>query len=368
MSPGDLHTLDSYINENRSFAVYRIPGEETCRLLVQDTGDTLLFNDIKELNGQSGFVMAPFQITGSCPIVVVKPSRIEEIRLHNNLFDWNGIQPDYKKDFPDNPGLKKDYNHRFHTFIAPVKEKRFKKLVLSRSITVGKEKDFSPAQAFLLACQRYIRSYVYLCHSPQAGTWLGSTPEMLLSGEGNVWNTVAIAGTQPLVDGELPKSWDDKNLIEQMLVSYYIRTQLQSFDIHPVEKGPYTVRAAELAHLRSDFHFALPQTLQLGNVLELLHPTPAVCGLPKEEAYRFISENEGYNRRYYSGFVGWLDPEGRNDLYVNLRCMNILSDSFTLFAGGGLLPSSVLEQEWNETEDKLKTMLFLTNARNYVFK
>ena len=91
-------------------------------------------------------------------------------------------------------------------------------------------------------------------------------------------------------------------------------------------------------------------------MLQLLHPTPAVCGLPKEEAYHFIIEHEGYDRSYYSGFIGWLDTKGKTDLYVNLRCMNILPQTFTLYAGGGLLAASQLEDEWQETEDKLDTM------------
>ena len=108
--------------------------------------------------------------------------------------------------------------------------------------------------------------------------------------------------------------------------------------------------------MKSDFFFSLPNPEKLGDVLQLLHPTPAVCGLPKEEAYHFIIENEGYDRSYYSGFIGWLDPKGKTDLYVNLRCMNILPQTFTLYAGGGLLAASQLEEEWQETEDKLDTM------------
>lgn len=78
--------------------------------------------------------------------------------------------------------------------------------------------------------------------------------------------------------------------------------------------------------------------------------------IAKEEAYRFILDNEGYDRSYYSGFIGWLRPEGRTDLYVNLRCMNVKEDSLTLYAGGGLLASSELDDEFQETEKKMQTM------------
>ena len=121
-------------------------------------------------------------------------------------------------------------------------------------------------------------------------------------------------------------------------------------------EGPYSARAGALCHLKSDFRFTLRENNKLGDLLNLLHPTPAVCGLPKADAYRFILDHEGYNRRYYSGFIGWLDPEGRTDLYVNLRCMHIEDKILTLYAGGGLLSSSELNDEWQETEDKLQTM------------
>jgi isochorismate synthase len=78
--------------------------------------------------------------------------------------------------------------------------------------------------------------------------------------------------------------------------------------------------------------------------------------LPKDKAYDFILSHEGYNRRYYSGFIGQLIPEGKSDLYVNLRCMNILSDTLVLYAGSGILTSSEVESEWQETEAKMQTM------------
>ena len=104
------------------------------------------------------------------------------------------------------------------------------------------------------------------------------------------------------------------------------------------------------------FYFLLKNTDHIGDLLQELHPTPAVCGLPKEEAFRFIPDNEGYDRSYYSGFTGWLDTEGHTDIYVNLRCMEIKPGEAILYAGGGILASSEVESEWMETGDKMNTM------------
>ncbi|MDR1557896.1 MAG: isochorismate synthase [Tannerellaceae bacterium] len=360
-------SLDSLIEENRNFAIYRIPGSNTLHFVSQERGQVSLLRGIEELNGQSGFVIAPFEISESCPIALLQPDREERIPVPEGE-TFSSTAAAYTRSATVEAG----YADRFRTFIAPIREKRFKKLVLSRETIIGREEAFSPAGAFLIACRKYIRSYVYLFHTPATGTWMGCTPEILLAGEKNRWHTVALAGTQPLCRNTLPDTWDDKNLIEQMLVAYYIRMQLFSFGIHPEENGPYTVRAGDLAHLKTDFHFSLPDTGRLGDLLKLLHPTPAVSGLPKEEARRFILANEGYDRRYYSGFAGWLEPQGKSDLYVNLRCMNIQPHALRLYAGGGLLPSSGMEEEWQETEDKLQTMLFVTKRQNtkkqtYVF-
>lgn len=352
--------IDLLIRQNRSFAIYRIPGEEKPRFVMQSSGSSRLLFDIEALNGQSGFVIAPFQVSADSPILLIQPDcfAIPEDIPEDCFLEKHLTAPEESRIISED-NLKAAYTDCFRVFIKPLQEKRFDKLVLSRSLTADKEADFSPAQAFFKACERYIRSYVYLCHTPETGTWLGSTPEIILSGENKEWHTVALAGTQPLQHGELPVQWDDKNREEQGIVAAYIRSQLLSFGIQPVENSPYAARAGELSHLKSDFRFSLSDNNKLGDLLNLLHPTPAVCGLPKEDTYRFILKNEGYNRRYYSGFIGEMNPEGKTNLYVNLRCMHIARHTLTLYAGGGLLASSRLEDEWQETKDKLQTMLRL---------
>ena len=84
--------------------------------------------------------------------------------------------------------------------------------------------------------------------------------------------------------------------------------------------------------------------------------------LPENEGKTIVALLPDTGERYYSGFIGWLAPEGKSDLYVNLRCMNILPGSFVLYAGGGILASSEIESEWLETEAKMQTMKRLINS------
>jgi isochorismate synthase len=124
-------------------------------------------------------------------------------------------------------------------------------------------------------------------------------------------------------------------------------------------KGPYTVHANNLVHLRTDFHFHLSPNHSFGTVLSQLFPTPAVCGMPKEKAQQFILAHEHTPRKYYSGFVVPLHPEGHTHLYVTLRCMQISDGACELYAGGGLLKESSDMKEFEETKQKMQTMFAL---------
>ncbi|WP_321479926.1 isochorismate synthase [uncultured Bacteroides sp.] len=360
--------IDELIERKQSFALYQSPKENRVHFLTQKTGNAQLLYSVEELNGIQGFIIAPFQVSQKYPIVVMQPD-YEEVSEKIALTDQDLTN---QQEIPlgmcnasrDTQEVQLEgYSRKFALFSDVLHKKEFDKLVLSRSYKLKRNPSFSPAMAFYKACRRYAHSYVYLCYTPETGVWLGSTPEIILSGEQGQWTTTALAGTQSLQQNELPINWDNKNKEEQMLVAAYIRQQLLSKDIHPTEKGPYAIRAGELAHLKTDFHFTLSETKELGSMLNLLHPTPAVCGLPKEKAYRFIKAHEGYERQYYSGFIGLLSPKGKTELYVNLRCMNINKETLTLYAGGGLLASSSMEEEWNETEKKLQTMLVITDNK-----
>lgn len=228
--------------------------------------------------------------------------------------------------------------------------------MLSRNAGYTLSDSFSPLEAFITACNSYPRMMISLSHTPVSGTWIGSTPEIILSGEGNTWNTVALAGTMPMQGEVMPTEWHKKEQDEQAFVSEYINKVIKKFSSKIAIKGPYTTRAGQLVHLRTDFQFGLKKTSELGNLLDALHPTPAVCGLPKDKAYDFIIENESYDRKYYSGIIGWLDPNGHTTLYVNLRCLNVNGNYATLYAGGGILPSSDSNSEWEETQHKMKTI------------
>lgn len=357
------HYIDTLTHSSYSFALYRLPWTDDCYGIFQTSGKIEELTDIVNLNGKKGFVIAPFQHSEAHPLVLIRPdittSGWEAIGKTMFSLTENDVLPEGKRRFTNDCGQTdsmEEYEKTFQKFIASLQKKEFQKLVLSRTAEQPLSDKFSPLEAFVKACNNYPRMMIYLIHTPVTGTWIGSTPEILLSGEGKQWNTVALAGTMTMQGEVMPDNWTVKNQEEQAFVAEYVRHIVRKHSGKMEEKGPYTARAGQLVHLKTDFHFQLKGTQKLGVLLKELHPTPAVCGLPKEEAYRFLSENEKHDRRYYAGFIGWLDPDGKTDIYVNLRCMEIYDGKARLYAGGGILPSSEVRMEWEETNEKMKTM------------
>jgi isochorismate synthase len=113
-------------------------------------------------------------------------------------------------------------------------------------------------------------------------------------------------------------------------------------------------------HLKSEFTVDMQATNfpQLGSVmLKLLHPTSAVCGMPLETSLEFLKRYEGYNREFYAGYLGPVNIHNNTDLFVNLRCMQVLGKQGVLYAGAGVTVDSSPEEEWAETEMKFNTLL-----------
>jgi isochorismate synthase len=160
--------------------------------------------------------------------------------------------------------------------------------------------------------------------------------------------------------------WSAKEIEEQALVSDYIRDFFHRAGARTVcEAGPRTVAAGNVIHLQTDFSVQLPRLdlMDLANrVLHELHPTSAVCGMPKDKALAFIRQHEGYDRSFYSGYLGPVHIDGQSHLYVNLRCMQLGQGAAYLYAGGGVTADSSPEAEWRETELKAGTLLAVLQA------
>jgi isochorismate synthase len=188
---------------------------------------------------------------------------------------------------------------------------------------------------------------------------MGATPEQLMKSSGITMYTVALAGTQLASDNQ-NVVWAEKEINEQKTVTNYIVDVLQSAGGAVFASNPYTFQAGAIVHIKTDIQAKFDSVINASNCIELLHPTPAVCGFPKDLAKAFILNNEGYNREYYAGYLGEWNQEGNFDLYVNLRCMKMEINSqnvtVSLFVGCGINSGSQPEKEFIETVNKSQTL------------
>ena len=354
-----------------AFAVYRLPYGKYATKVLQTDGEPAEYLSCAELNGKHGFVMAPFETTASHPILLIRPDEVERIGLRSEeggVRSEKCLRAECNLTPPSSLLPPRTYQIDFANFHSQLELGTFRKIVLARCAEEELTESIPPMELFYKACELYPRMFISLVCTEKGGCWLTATPEILLEGKDNDWRTIALAGTVRLEGEQLSGegetvNWSTKNIQEQRYVATYIAERLEQFTSDFSEEGPSSVRAANLVHLRSDFTFSLPSNDRLGDLLQTLHPTPAVCGLPKREAFHFITHNEYSPRLYYSGFQGWLGEE-ETHLYVSLRCMRIEDRHYYLYAGGGLLKDSTEEQEWQETEAKLETMRTLLNRKS----
>ncbi len=244
------------------------------------------------------------------------------------------------------------YHELFSQYMAWMhgKQAPLHKVVLARTKDVMSMTP-SAVSVYLSAAAASPRQFQALLHTPDLGTWVCCTPEILLRGSDHQWNTMALAGTRPHSNAP----WDAKNIQEQGFVRESICDTLRRNGAIPQLLGTSNLQTGHIEHLCSSISFQLPWS-EIPRLLKQLPPTPAVSGYPQQAACALMARTPDISRRLYAGYLGpW--GEEHTELYVALRCMEVLNDRYRIYAGGGLLPESTEENEWRETEEKIQTIL-----------
>lgn len=251
--------------------------------------------------------------------------------------------------------------------VAAIGAGEVSKVVASRVVPMPLPAGTDLMALFAALVRAYPAAFVALASVPEEGVWLLASPETLVQMDAAGLETMSLAGTQPLAPGADPAAvaWTDKFIREQALVSANIRAVLADCGARRWrEDGPETVRAANLAHLRSVFRveraaegMSADAFAAFGaELLRQMQPTPAVCGQPREAARAFLAREEGYARDRYCGYLGPVGVDGATRLFVNLRSGLILRDAAYLHVGAGIVAGSVPAEELAETEAKSRTL------------
>ncbi len=248
-----------------------------------------------------------------------------------------------------------DYRAQFGALQQLFREGDLKKAILSRTIVHELDSALNVLNAFSKLAFQYPDAMIFLINHPTDGTWIGASPELLLQCEGQHYQTLSLAGTKAATDAS---DWSEKEFEEHRFVSDHIRQVAASCSAKNIEeKGPYTIAAGPVKHLRTDFSFdMLAKNLGMNAFLEALHPTPAIAGWPIDEAIDAINRVEKHARKLYCGYIGQVKANS-GKFYVSLRCAEIRDRKLICYSGGGITAQSHLALEWKETQLKAETLI-----------
>lgn len=370
MTLSDFYSfLKTHYNSELPFVAYRKPDSVMINALLQNNSILYTTSSFNE----SGFVFAPFD---SSKQVVLIP--YESSKHIITIYSDSEIKKKIKKQDEVLFTTKEEHLHLIENGIQSIKNGQLVKVVLSRKEEVALPTT-NILEIFNNLLDNYLNALVYCWYHPKVGLWLGATPETLLQVEANRFKTMALAGTQSY-KGTLDVQWNLKEKEEHDIVTNSIYRALKKNVNSITVSKTNTVKAGNLLHLQTQISGTLYSKLQEVNLellLKSLHPTPAICGFPKETAKQFILENENYNREYYTGFLGEINfseitkrnSNKRNvennaytimkkvsNIFVNLRCMQIKDQKALIYVGGGITKDSIAEHEWEETVNKTSTI------------
>ena len=352
--------LDQLLAKNYPFAIWTMPGKKLPVVLIGDKNDVLYFQDVTQINDKEGFIFAPFRIQENSPIIMIKPGVLLQKEEDFSSFSVESLSQLPKENILQKEQYfisKKEYIKDIKKTVDFLSMSSLSKVIISRLISKNRGKE-SIGNIYWDLKEKSPKAFVYLVNLPKEGTWMGATPEILFNTDGKIVETVSLAGTQSFrKDGDY--SWRTKEIEEQAFVSRYMLDVFYHFNIYPyTTRGPETLESGNVAHLKTNFYFTSDKIKGIwGNFVKQLHPTPAVCGLPKEDADKYITTIEKHDRRYYSGYAGFWQPGKSVKLFVNLRCMEITPEKYIIYSGGGITEKSIPEDEWDETTEKAQPLL-----------
>ncbi len=239
-----------------------------------------------------------------------------------------------------------------------------RKVVLARTLRLVSTRSWNAEKTFQLLLRAFPHAYPFFFRFDAQSTFFGVTPERLARVEDGILRTMALAGSLPRgatpeEDAQLTQKLlgDARLRLEHQIVVEYIAQALQplvcSLELSEVQP----LRLPNVQHLQVHIHGQLSKGYDVLDAIQVLHPTAALGGQPREAALQWIACLEPFERGWYGAPLGWVDAEGNGDFLVALRCGWVRGREALLFAGAGILPQSDPRAEWEETALKFRPML-----------
>jgi isochorismate synthase len=263
-------------------------------------------------------------------------------------------------------GDPREFERQVERLVQHVQRGELSKVVAAREVLLWFAAAAPDAVATVLGLSEAAPECLRFLFRSGDASFLGATPEQLLHKRGRVLETEALAGS---IDAraESPErrlQASAKDLEEHALVVSAITSALASVCDRPeLPERPGVRRLKHLLHLCTPIQARLNRDVHVLELIERLHPTPAVGGVPTAAALALIEQTEAFDRGWYAGAIGWFDAHGDGDFNVALRSGLVRSERAWLYAGAGLVRGSQAALEYAETTWKLSAMLSSLRAR-----
>ncbi|HCN12795.1 MAG TPA: hypothetical protein DIS75_10760 [Chryseobacterium sp.] len=244
------------------------------------------------------------------------------------------------------------YEAKLGKVIEFIKENQLSKLVISRRKLLNFEgQKVNLSQTFLNLCKSYPNAFVYF-FIKDGKCWIGAFSELLgkFDKKTSEFETMSLAGTLPVNE-----TWTAKEIEEQKPVTDFMKNILKNYSSEVEQSETYDHISGNIKHLRTDFKAKI-MSEDLENLISELHPTPAVCGIPKDLCKSAIEKFESHPRNFYAGYIK-VETEETVQYFVNLRCAEFFENACLIYVGGGITAESSPEKEWRETELKSEAIL-----------
>lgn len=247
--------------------------------------------------------------------------------------------------------------------LRAIRQGRVSKVVLARTMDVDAPIDPADLVARLWEMNR--GSHVYLFEPVPGSALVGAAPETVATLRDGVFHATAVAGSigrggSAREQAELAATLlaSEKDRAEQRFVVDDLIARLETV-AHQIrtEPQPHVLTLSRIQHLETEIRASVPPGTSVLDLLRILHPTAAVCGLPRDAALAVLAEEEPFERGWYAGPVGWFDAEGNGIFAPALRTAVRHAGAWRLFAGAGIVEGSVPAMEWEETGMKFSPVL-----------
>ena len=323
------------------------------QIICHQNNSHLIINQTIEKNSNISLIVKQIKQE----IQKIKLSTYQSIQTnpHQFLNTFNFTPPDY---------LAKQFKFSVSSALKAIKKQQFSKIVLAQAFDIYSPTDFNLTASLNNLRQRHPDCYVFAINNGKQKNFIGASPERLISIKNKQLQTDALAGSAPrgktlaediYLANQLLKSRKEQR--EHQTVVDFINQCLTRLDLTPQQAPLRLLQLSGIQHLWTPIYAQLNNQINPLEIIELLHPTPAVSGFPSAIACEQIRHYESFERSLYAAPLGWIDAQGNSEFIVGIRSALIANQQARLYAGAGIVAGSDPEQEYAEVQLKLQSLL-----------